>query len=157
MGIINSNGILGITKKGIEELIKEVSGEISGALNPSTFMVNSELELLALNAKVGDTALRNDIHEVYRLSALPASVLVNWKSTLVEEGLEKRVSFTASAGQTLFNIGEIPLNQNLAVMYVNGVRQTYGTDFTINTSILNYLNTSIILEIGDKIDLQYFI
>lgn len=43
-----------------------------------TFVVASEAEMLVLEAKVGDVAVRTDIDEAYILSALPPSVLANW-------------------------------------------------------------------------------
>ena len=157
MGIIDGDGILGITKKGIEDLINQVAGEVAGALNPSTITVNSESEMLASSAKIGDTALRTDIHEVFRLSALPASTLANWKSTLAEEGIEKVAEFTPTLNQTSFDLGEIPLKQNLTKMFVNGLKQDYGIDFTVNNNLISYLNTSIELDPSDQVEIVYYI
>lgn len=43
-----------------------------------TFVVNSEAEMLALTAQVGDTAVRNDTSTTYILKTEPATVLANW-------------------------------------------------------------------------------
>ena len=46
-----------------------------------TYFVNSEAEMLALDASVGDTAIRLDEGFSYSLRVLPASVLANWVLT----------------------------------------------------------------------------
>lgn len=43
-----------------------------------TFVVNSEAEMLALTAQVGDTAVRQDTSTTYILKTEPATVLANW-------------------------------------------------------------------------------
>lgn len=47
-----------------------------------TYPVNSEAEMLALNAKPGSLAIRADVSKTLVLMALPASTLANWKEML---------------------------------------------------------------------------
>jgi hypothetical protein len=49
-----------------------------GRVSGEQYIVNSEAEMLALNAVVGDVAYRTDTKETFRLIALPPSVLANW-------------------------------------------------------------------------------
>lgn len=47
------------------------------------FVVDSEAAMLALNAQVGDIAIRTDINRTYILQKTPASTLANWQEILV--------------------------------------------------------------------------
>lgn len=47
-----------------------------------TFVVNSESAMLALDAQVGDIAVRTDLQKSFILKAAPASTLLNWQELL---------------------------------------------------------------------------
>lgn len=47
-----------------------------------TFVVNDEAEMLALDAQVGDVAIRLDESKTYILALAPPTVLANWKELL---------------------------------------------------------------------------
>ena len=47
-----------------------------------TFVVNSESAMLALDAQVGDIAVRTDLQKSFILKAAPASTLSNWQELL---------------------------------------------------------------------------
>lgn len=47
-----------------------------------TFVVDSQSEMLALSAQVGDVAIRTDVNRSYILQTTPASTLDNWKELL---------------------------------------------------------------------------
>lgn len=52
-----------------------------------TFVVTSQAEMLALDAQVGDIAVRTDINETFILQNLPASTLSNWIELLEQSGV----------------------------------------------------------------------
>jgi hypothetical protein len=47
-----------------------------------TFVVNSQAAMLALDAQVGDVAVRTDVSKSFILKAAPASTLANWQELL---------------------------------------------------------------------------
>ena len=60
------------------------SGKLSNSIIPSiaitdTFVVTTEVEMLALTAEVGDVAIRTDVHKSFILQTSPASVVTNWQ------------------------------------------------------------------------------
>lgn len=56
-----------------------------------TFPVNSEADMLALNAQPGDVAIRNDLSKSFILMAAPATMLGNWKE-IVNDALAQLAS-----------------------------------------------------------------
>lgn len=59
------------------------NGKISELLIPSiaitdTDVINSEAEMLALDAEIGDIAIRLDVEKTFILQKTPASILENW-------------------------------------------------------------------------------
>lgn len=64
--------------------ILDSNGKLNASVMPAlaiteVFEVNSESEMLALTAQVGDVAIRADENKSYILAAEPASTLDNWK------------------------------------------------------------------------------
>lgn len=62
-------------------------GKLDASVLPSiaiseTFVVNSQSAMLALDAQIGDVAVRTDISKSYILTAEPASTLSNWQELL---------------------------------------------------------------------------
>lgn len=60
------------------------SGKLSDSVIPSiaitdTFVVATEVAMLALTAEVGDVAIRTDLKKSFILQTSPASVLANWQ------------------------------------------------------------------------------
>lgn len=61
----------------------KISTEVLPALAiTDTYVVTNESEMLALNAEVGDVAIRTDVNKTFILGASPALTLVNWKEIL---------------------------------------------------------------------------
>ncbi len=52
------------------------------------FIVNSEVEMLALVAQTGDVAIRTDIQRTFILGQEPSSVLANWIELLTSSGVD---------------------------------------------------------------------
>ncbi|MEG1597681.1 MAG: hypothetical protein RR359_05350 [Bacilli bacterium] len=63
--------------------VLDATGKLVSSILPSiaitdTFVVSKESEMLALNAEIGDIAIRSDINETFILKTIPATVLANW-------------------------------------------------------------------------------
>ena len=63
------------------------NGKLADSVIPAvaiteTFVVDSQAEMLALSAQVGDVAIRTDVNRSYILQTIPASTLDNWKELL---------------------------------------------------------------------------
>lgn len=64
--------------------ILDVNGKLSETVIPKiaitdTFTVATQVAMLALDAQVGDVAIRTDVSATFILTASPASTLANWK------------------------------------------------------------------------------
>ncbi len=62
--------------------------------------------------------------------------------------------FTATPGQTVFNLAFAPLVPATVGFYVNGVRYQFGTDFTVLANVATWLDTDFTLD-GDNVDVAY--
>lgn len=70
--VLNSNGKL------VETVIPAVA-------ITETYVVDSQSAMLALNAQVGDVAIRTDVSKSFILQSLPASTAANWKELLTPD------------------------------------------------------------------------
>ena len=70
--VLDSNGKL------VESIIPAVA-------ITETYVVDSETAMLALNAQVGDVAIRTDVSKSFILQSLPASTATNWKELLTPD------------------------------------------------------------------------
>lgn len=70
--VLDSNGKL------VESIIPAVA-------ITETYVVDSETAMLALNAQVGDVAIRTDVSKSFILQSLPASTVANWKELLTPD------------------------------------------------------------------------
>lgn len=63
--------------------VLDATGKLSAVVLPpiaitDTFIVNSEVEMLALDAHVGDIAVRTDLSKTFILKTAPANTMANW-------------------------------------------------------------------------------
>lgn len=70
--------------------VLDASGKLDGSIIPAiaiteTYVVANETEMLALNAQVGDVAIRTDVSKSFILQKSPATVLANWKELLTPD------------------------------------------------------------------------
>lgn len=101
---------------------KLVDSVIPAVAITETFVVDSQTAMLALNAQVGDVAIRTDVNRSYILQSVPASTLDNWKElltptdsvlsvngksgTVVLTGADIASTFTAATTRTNVASGE---------------------------------------------------
>jgi hypothetical protein len=64
------------------------------------YVVDSEAAMLALDADVGDLAVRTDVNETFILSASPPSVLGNWTQLLFSAPVTSVAGITGAVGAT---------------------------------------------------------
>jgi hypothetical protein len=62
----------------------------------------------------------------------------------------------ASVGQTLFALSQNPIDYSVVMLFVNGVKQIYGTDYTVNGNAVTYTSSTILLP-EDKVEAYYFV
>ena len=122
------------------------SGKLANSVIPSiaitdTFVVETEVAMLALSAEVGDVAIRTDLSKSFILQTSPASTLANWQELKTPTDVVTKVN-----GQT----GVITLGGgDLLVETASNV--TDGADIKTTDTIdsaLGKLNT----KVGTKLD-----
>lgn len=64
---------------------KLVDSIIPAVAITETYVVDSETAMLALDAQVGDVAIRTDVSKSFILQSLPASTAANWKELLTPD------------------------------------------------------------------------
>ena len=72
-----ANGVATLDSTG-----KLTLAQIPATAITDTFVVNSQVAMLALTSEVGDIAVRTDLNKTYILKALPATSLANWQELL---------------------------------------------------------------------------
>lgn len=68
-------------------------------------------------------------------------------------GTQTRQLLTITDGQTVFTLSSTPTAPQLTNLYLNGVKANYGTEYTINTTILTWLG--ITLASTDTLEILY--
>jgi hypothetical protein len=63
--------------------------------------------------------------------------------------------FTAGAGQTVFNLSALPLNNNTLSVFINGVRYDDVDDFTIVGQVLTWTDALFTLDAGMEVIIRY--
>lgn len=113
----------------------DVNGYIKKSLIPAiainnVFPVESEVELLALNATVGDVAIRTDTTPIkaFMLNSLPSNDIGNWTELTVNVDAVQTVN--GQIGNVVLDTADIAENTNL-----------YHTDTRVNALINSSFNT----------------
>jgi hypothetical protein len=95
------------------------------------FVVANEAAMLALNAQVGDMAIRTDTGKTYVLALAPASTLANWKEVLATGQVVSVNGMTGVVTVTAANVGAPPVARAIAAG--NGL--TGGGDLSADRTI----------------------
>lgn len=82
------------------------------------------------------------------IAGAPHEVIIDIPTTQ-----QKQEKITVTNGQTSFSLSEAPLQANATVMYINGLKQTYGVDYTISGSLVSYLGVA--LQSSDSVEFWY--
>jgi hypothetical protein len=65
-------------------------------------------------------------------------------------------SFSVSDNQTSFTLSDTPLKTSTIMMFVNGIKQQYGTDYTASDTTVTWLD-SFTLQSTDIVEFWYLI
>lgn len=95
------------------------------------FVVATEAAMLALNAQVGDVAIRTDVNKTFILSASPASTLANWKEVMATGQVVSVNGKTGVVTITLAELGGVATSRQ--VIAGNGL--TGGGDLTVDRTL----------------------
>lgn len=122
------------------------SGKLSNSVIPNiaitdTFVVATEVAMLALTAEVGDVAIRTDLKKSFILQTFPASVLANWQE--LRTPTDTVTSVNGETGDITLGGGDILVETGSTVTDA----ATIAIGDTID-SALGKLNT----QIGTKLD-----
>lgn len=64
-------------------------------------------------------------------------------------------AFTATNGQTLFALSQLPSSASGVLVFVNGQRQIPGFDFNVAGAFVTWIPVSFALEAGDSVLITY--
>ena len=122
------------------------SGKLADSVIPSiaitdTFVVATEVAMLALSAEVGDVAIRTDLNKSFILQTSPASVLANWQE--LRTPTDTVTSVNGQSGVVVLGGGDVLVETGSTVTDA----ATIAVGDTID-SALGKLNT----QIGTKLD-----
>ena len=122
------------------------SGKLADSVIPSiaitdTFVVETQVAMLALTAQVGDVAIRTDVNKSFILQTSPASVLANWQE--LKTPTDAVSSVNGQSGAVTLGGGDILVETGSTVTDA----ATIAVGDTID-SALGKLNT----QIGTKLD-----
>lgn len=90
--------------------VLDASGKLVASVIPhiaitDTYVVNSESEMVGLNAQVGDVAVRTDVSKSFILTEEPASTVSNWQELLTPESPVESVN--GKTGAVVIGIADI--------------------------------------------------
>lgn len=70
--------------------------------------------------------------------------------------LTRQLLTVTTTGQTVFSLSAIAASPQLSELYVNGVKATYGAEYSINNTTLTWLMTSLQLQPSDEFEILYY-
>lgn len=106
--------------------ILDSNGKLDTSILPSitisdTFVINSQTNMLALTAEVGDIAIRTDLSKTFILKTAGASTLANWQELLTPT--DSVTSVAGKTGSVTLNSGDVGLgnvtNESKATMFTS--------------------------------------
>lgn len=64
--------------------------------------------------------------------------------------------FTATNAQTIFTLSNTPVVDTAVMMFINGVKQEYGTDYTVSSTTATYTGSPALVN-GDQVEFWYIV
>lgn len=80
--------------------------------------------------------------------------IVNVEVTGIETIMHQEL-FTATAGQTTYVLSYMPINEQATEVFISGISQSPGTDFTLFGNIVTYIG-DVVIGAGDSVLIKYF-
>lgn len=106
--------------------ILDSNGKLDATILPAiaitdTFVVATQVAMLALTAEVGDVAIRTDLNKSYILKTTPASTLANWQELLTPSDVVSSVA--GKTGVVTLVAGDVGLanvtNESKGTMFIS--------------------------------------
>lgn len=106
----------------------DVNGKLDSGILPAiavtdTYVIATEQEMLALNAHIGDVAVRTDLSKSFILKTADASVKENWQELLTP--VDAVLSVAGKTGVVTLNSSDVGLgnvtNESKATMFTNPI------------------------------------
>lgn len=104
---------------------------------------------------VVDYAVSNiDFHGGVEVTSVSSGhVKVDVSGTLAEQVQE---SFAVTNGQTIFTLSDTPLDDTAVLLFINGSKQEYSSNYTVSGTTLTWAN-SFSLVVADKVEVWYIV
>jgi hypothetical protein len=105
-----------------------------------TFVVNSQVAMLALTAETGDVAVRTDLNKSYILTASPASTLGNWQELLTPT--DTVLSVNGMTGAVTLTTTQIAEGTNLYFTNGRAISAVTGQNVSIFANDAGYITNA---------------
>ena len=137
------------------------SGKLADSVIPSiaitdTFVVETEVAMLALSAEVGDVAIRTDLNKSFILQTSPASVLANWQE--LRTPTDTVTSVNGQSGVVVLGGGDILVETGSTVTDAATIAVGDTIDSALgklNTKVGNKLNKNAAITAATKTKITY--
>lgn len=123
-------------------------GKLNSSILPAlaitdTFVVANETAMLALNAQVGDIAVRTDLNKTFILKQSPASTLANWQEILTPTDAVKSVN--GETGVVVLDGNDIQFNALIPDISTEdqSVSDVVGAVYTTLKQTITNMNNSL--------------
>lgn len=90
-----------------------------------------------------------DLVEFWYLTNTVPAVATQYTTTIFKEAPSH------TTGQTSFAINQFPFQASAVEMYINGLKQVYGTDYTVINKTISYFGI-VTIQNTDKVEFEYF-
>lgn len=101
------------------------------------------------------TVLSDLITVVVNPTVNQVNLLPKGNYTFVQTGFNNYETLSATSNQTIFQLSSAPLQPAQSLLFINGVKANFGTQFNIDGSVLNWLDSFIALDPADVIEYYY--
>lgn len=137
---VNPSGVFGTVRDRLDSL-----GSGSGGGGAIAVQLNGSL----VNANILTLDFAGDVNVS---TESPTRALI----TIGGNTKQKQETVSVSNNQTLFTLSSTPVQSNAVQMYLNGIKQDYGSDYTASGKVVLY-SGSIALTSTDQVEFWYLI
>lgn len=116
------------------------SSQIPPVAITNTFVVNSQVAMLALNAEEGDVAVRTDLNKTFILKTAGATVLANWQEMLTPT--DTVISVNGQAGAVVLTTTNIAEGSNQYFTNGRAISALTGQNISIFTNNAGYITNA---------------
>lgn len=123
--------------------VLDSSGKLAASTLPAiaitdTFIVSSQAEMLALDANVGDIAVRSDLNQTFILKTAPATAIANWVELLTPT--DAVISVNGQVGVVVLAAPDIDMTGYTKAMTYTAIEATDNSSVAIGKLEKNFDN-----------------